>query len=200
VFCAGRDLADLKALQQADHEAVTRMYGYMQRTNEVVHDSPQPVICLVEKYAFGIATMLVSWSDIALAEEGAQLGYPEVQHGITPYGAIPTMLHTMNPKAMFDLLLTGRKIGAAEALRLGILSRVVPAERLAGELDAVLNDIFLGSAAAIRQSKQFVRECETLPYRQAIAAASGHHIRGVSRPEMREGVSAFLDKRKADWT
>jgi enoyl-CoA hydratase/carnithine racemase len=200
VFCAGRELRDVKALQGAGLDAAERMYGYMQKMNEVIYYSPHPVISVVEKYALGIATMLVTWSDIALAEDGAMFGYPEVHHGITPYGAVPTMLNTMNQKAMLDLLLTGRRIAAPEALRLGIVSRAVPADRLAGELDAVLQDIFRGSAAAIRRSKQFVRECETLTYRQGIAAATDKAILGVGMPEMRKGIAAFLDKQKAQWS
>ena len=197
VFCAGRELGDVKALQSAGIDDVARMYGYMQKMNEVIYYSPHPVISVIEKYAFGIATMLVSWSDIALAEEGAMLGYPEVHHGITPYGAVPTMLNTMNQKAMLDLLLTGRRISAAEALRLGILTRTVPADQLAAELDRVLEDIFRGSAGAIRRSKLFVRECETLTYQQGIVAATDKSIRGVGLPEMRKGIDAFLDKQKA---
>jgi enoyl-CoA hydratase/carnithine racemase len=197
VFCAGRELRDVKALQGGGSDDVTRMYGYMQKMNEVIYYSPHPVISVIEKYAFGIATMLVSWSDIALAEEGAMLGYPEVHHGITPYGAVPTMLNTMSQKAMLDLLLTGRRIGAAEALRLGILTRVVPADRLAKEVDGVLEDIFRGSAGAVRGSKQFVRECETLTYQQGIVAATDKSIQGIGLPEMREGIDAFLDQQKA---
>src|SRR5262249_25078073 len=153
------------------------------------------VISVIERYALGIATMLASWSDIALAEESALFGYPEVQHGITPYGAIPTMLNTMNQKAMLDLLITGRRVSAAEAQRMGIVSRVVPAGQLARELDGVLDDIFRGSAAAIRKSKQFVRECEALTYRQGIAIAADKHIAGIGMPEMREGVAAFVDRK-----
>lgn len=197
VYCAGRDLGDLKALQSAGADAVERMYGYMRRMNEAIYFSPLPVISVVERYALGIATMLVSWSDIALAEDGALLGYPEVQHGITPYGAIPTMLNTLNQKAMLDLLLTGRKLRAAEALRMGLVSRVVPADQLAKELDGTIADILRGSVAAIRKSKQFVRECETLTYPQGIAAAADKHIAGIGMPEMREGVAAFVDKQKA---
>ena len=59
VFCAGRELSDVKALQGADLDAVEKMYGYMQKMNEVIYYSPHPVISVVEKYAFGIATMLV---------------------------------------------------------------------------------------------------------------------------------------------
>lgn len=198
VFCAGRDLRDLSALQSQGPEAVARMYRYMERMNEAIYFSPRPVICVIEKYALGIATMLATWSDIALADEGAELGYPEVRHGITPYGAVPTMLNAMSQKAMLDLLLTGRRIGAPEAVRMGILTRAVPADRLQGELDQVLADILRGSAAAIRRSKQFVRDCETLSYRQGLAAATDKHILGIGAREVREGLAAFLDGRTAD--
>lgn len=200
VFCAGRELGDVKALQSAGPDAVKAMYDSMQKMNEVIYFSPHPVISVVEKYALGIATMLVSWSDIALADDGALFGYPEVQHGITPYGALPTMLNTMNQKAMMDLLLTGRKIRADEAVRLGIVTRAVAADRLMDELDKVLADLFRGSAVAIRRSKQFARECETMTYRQGIAAATDKAILGVGLPEMRQGVAAFLDKRNAQWS
>jgi enoyl-CoA hydratase/carnithine racemase len=186
VFCAGRELGDVRALQDADLDAVKRMYDYMQKMNEVIYYSPHPVISVIEKYAFGIATMLVSWTDLALAETGALLGYPEVQHGITPYGAVPTMLNTMSQKAMMDLLLTGR--------------RTVAADQLTGELDTVLQALFRGSAAAIRRSKQFARECEILTYPQGMAAATDKAILGVSLPEMRHGIAAFLAKRPATWS
>lgn len=200
VFSAGRDLNDLKKLQSAEPFAVKAMYEHMQRLNETIYYSPHPVIGVVEKYAFGIATMVVSWTDIALAEEGAQFGYPEVHHGITPYGAVPTMLNMMNQKAMMDLLLTGRKIRADEAMRLGIVTRSVPAGRLAAELEAVLENLFRGSAAAIRKSKQFVRECETLSYRQGIAVSTDKHILGIGMPELRRGLAAFVEKRGAEWS
>ena len=200
VFCAGRDLTDLKALQASDAAAIKAMYGHMQKMNEVIYYSPQPVISVIERYAFGIATMIATWTDIALAEDNAQLGYPEVHHGITPYGAVPTLLNSMNQKAMMDLLLTGRRIKAEEAVRLGILTRAVPAGRLDAELSDVLEHLSRGSTAAIRKSKQFVRDCETLTYQQGIKAATEKHIHGLANPETRAGLAAFADKRKASWS
>jgi enoyl-CoA hydratase/carnithine racemase len=199
VFCAGRQLRDVQALQSAGIDAVTEMYGYMQKMNEVIYYSPHPTILVAEKYAFGIATMLASWADITIANEDTQFGYPEVHHGITPYGAAPTMLNTMNQKGLMDLLLTGRRIGAVEAVRLGIITRAVPEARLLDELKEVLAALAKGSPAAIRKSKQFVRECETLSYQQGIAAATDKAILGVSMPETRQGISAFLDKKPAKW-
>jgi enoyl-CoA hydratase/carnithine racemase len=200
VFCAGRDLTDLKALQVSDAAAIKAMYGHMQKMNEVIYFAPQPVISVIERYAFGIATMIATWTDIALAEENAQLGYPEVHHGITPYGAVPTMLNSMHQKAMMDLLLTGRRIKAEEAVRLGILTRAVPADRLDAELNDVLEHLSRGSAAAIRKSKQFVRDCETLTYQQGISAATEKHIHGLANPETKAGLAAFAEKRKAGWS
>lgn len=198
VFCAGRELRDLKALQSAAPDEVATMYRYMQRMNEVIYHSPHPTISVVERYALGIATMIVTWTDIALAEEGALLGYPEVHHGITPYGAVPTMLNAMNQKAMLDLLLTGRRIDATEAVRLGIVTRAVPIDRLTEHLDSVLADLLRGSAVAIARTKQFVRQCETLTYQQGIEAATDMAIRGVSAPEMRQGLSTFLERRRTE--
>jgi enoyl-CoA hydratase/carnithine racemase len=172
------------------------MYDYMQRMNEAIYDAPQPVVSVVEKYALGIATMIVSWSDIALAEENALLGYPEVQHGITPYGAVPTMLSTMSRKAMMDLLLTGRRIDAREAMRLGIVTRAVRRDQLTDACEDVLESLLRGSAAAIRKSKRFVRQCENLSYRQGIEAATEQAIAGIATPELGEGLAAFLDRER----
>jgi enoyl-CoA hydratase/carnithine racemase len=194
VFCAGRELNDLKALQSAPRGEIAAMYGHMQRMNEVIYHAPQPTISVVERYALGIATMIVTWTDIALAEEGALLGYPEVHHGITPYGAVPTMLNAMSQKAMLDLLLTGRRIDATEAVRLGIVTSAVPAGRLSEQLEAVLTDLLRGSAEAITKTKQFVRRCETLTYQQGIEAPTDKAIGGVGAPAMREGVSSFLER------
>jgi enoyl-CoA hydratase/carnithine racemase len=196
VFCAGRDLRDLNALRSAEPDAIARMYDYMQRMNEAIYDAPQPVVSVVEKYALGIATMIVSWSDIALAEENALLGYPEVQHGITPYGAVPTMLSTMSRKAMMDLLLTGRRIDAREAMRLGIVTRAVRRDQLTDACEDVLESLLRGSAAAIRKSKRFVRQCENLSYRQGIEAATEQAIAGIATPELGEGLAAFLDRER----
>jgi enoyl-CoA hydratase/carnithine racemase len=194
VFCAGRDLTDLRELQSADDETVAAMYGHLQRMNEAIYFAPMPTISIVERYALGIGTMIATWTDITLAEEAARFGYPEVQHGITPYGAVPTMRNTMTQKGMLDLLLTGRRIDAREAVSLGIVTRAVPSDRLEEALETTLADLARGSAAAIRKSKAFVRACEGPAYRAALSAATTNAIASIRQPEMREGLAAFARK------
>ena len=104
----------------------------------------------------------------------------------------------MNQKAMLDLLLTGRRIDATEATRLGIVTRAVPAGSLSQHLDAVLADLLRGSAAAITRTKQFVRRCETLTYQQGIDAATDMAILGIGAPEMGQGLSTFLEGRRTE--
>jgi hypothetical protein len=76
----------------------------------------------------------------------------------------------------------------------------VPAGRLDAELNDVLEHLSRGSSAAIRKSKQFVRDCETLTYQQGINAATEKHIHGLANPETKAGLAAFAEKRKAGWS
>lgn len=198
VFCAGRDLADLAALQAAPPADVERMYDAMEEMNRAVYGCPHPVVAVVERYALGIATMMVSWADIAIAEDGAVLGYPEVRHGIVPYGAVPTMLNTMTRRGVADLLLTGRKVRAPEAVALGLLTRAVPPERLDAEVEQSLSDLLAGNSAALKRIKQFLRECEGLGYDEGIRAATRLAKAGTGNAETRRGLDAFVDGRRGE--
>jgi enoyl-CoA hydratase/carnithine racemase len=196
-FCAGRDLNDLAALQEAKPVEIDRMYDALETMNRAIRHCPHPTISVVERYALGIATMMVTWTDITIVEEDARLGYPEVRHGITPFGAVPTMLNAMPWKAVMDLLLTGRTIDGREALTLGIASRAVPAGKLDDALEAVLSDILAGSPAALAASKHFVRECETLSYSQGISTATAHAKRTTGGAEARARIGSFLNRDRA---
>ena len=197
VFCAGRDLNDLLALQSASQAEIARMYDLMELMNRAVLDCPLPVIAVVEGYALGIATMIVSWTDIAIGTETAVLGYPEVRHGIVPYGAVPTMLRWMPHKSVMDLLLSGRRIDGTEALRLGILSQAVPPDEVGARLDGTLDDILAGSRAAQIGIKRFARTCETLSYDAGIAAATRSAKAGTRRDSgAGAAMAAFLDRGK----
>jgi enoyl-CoA hydratase/carnithine racemase len=90
-------------------------------------------------------------------------------------------------------------VGAAEAMRLGLVSRCVPADRLQGEVDGVLADLARGSAEAIRRSKRFVRDCESYSYRGGIAAATVKAIENIGSADLAKGLAAFVDKKKPDW-
>lgn len=196
VFCAGRDLNDLLALQDASPGDIARMYDLMEEMHRGMVHCPLPVVAVAEGYALGIGAMLVTWADIALGAEECSFGYPEVRHGIVPYGAVPTMLRAMPHRAVMDLLLTGRRFGGAEAVRLGILSEVAPAAGIGDRLSGILAALLAGRREAQIGIKRFARTCEGLPHDAAVAAATRNAKRGTgNRSGATDGMAAFLQRR-----
>jgi enoyl-CoA hydratase/carnithine racemase len=196
VFCAGRDLKDLLALQSAAPGEIAAMYDRMEEMNRAIYTCPLPVMAVVEGHALGIATMLVSWTDIAIAADTASLGYPEVRHGIVPYGAVPTMMQTMPHRAVMELLLCGRKIDAAEAVRLGIVSRAVAAADLEQQVEATITELLAGDAIALTRIKQFARHCEGLSYDAGIGAATRMAKSATARSSGAGAkIAAFLERK-----
>lgn len=199
IFCAGRELRDLIALHRSPLDVVEATYQRLRKLNEAIYYSPKPTVCVIEKYAFGAGATIVSWCDLAIAEDGATMSYPEVHHGITPAPAVMAMLRGLTRKATMDLLLTGRRIGMAEALQLGLINRVVPVGQLEQELADVVQAIRRGSPAAIRRTKEFIWQCEDASHRSGMASAVDSISAGLLSPEASDGIGAFLEKRPPAW-
>ncbi|RDJ27817.1 enoyl-CoA hydratase/isomerase family protein [Bosea caraganae] len=195
-FCAGRDLNDLAALQTAPPEEVERMYDLIEGMNRAIYFCPKPVVSVVERVALGIGTMIAGWADIVIAEETAKLGFPEVRHGIAPYGAVPSLLKLMRPRDAADLLLSGRTFDAHEAMRLGLVSRAVPAARLEQELEETLTAILAGKPGALEETKRFLRHCEELGYEDGIALATKNAKAKTGNAELKDGLGAYAGRRK----
>lgn len=199
IFCAGRELRDLRALAQAPLDEITAAYERLRRLNEALYFCPKPTVAVVEKYAFGLGATMLSWCDIAIAAAGAQIAYPEVHHGITPSPAVMAMLRGLGRKATMDLLLTGRRVGTDEALRIGLVSRVVAPEALEQTLAETATALLRGSPSALQRTKAFVWHSEDAGHRAGMASAVDSISAGLASPEAREGIGAFLDKRQPGW-
>ena len=199
LFCAGRELRDLRALNEAPLDRIEAAYERLRRVNEVIYFCPKPTVCVIERYALGLGATLVSWCDMAIAESGAQLAYPEVHHGITPAPAVMALLRGTGRKATMDLLLTGRRIRMDEALSLGLVSRSVPPERLETVLRETLTALLRGSPEALRRTKEFIWHSEDAGHRAGMASAVASISVGLVSPQTRDGIGAFLDKREPSW-
>lgn len=199
LFCAGRELRDLRDLNQAPLDRIEATYERLRRVNELVYFCPKPTLAVIEKYAFGLGATLVSWCDMAIAEDTALIAYPEVHHGITPAPAVMALQRGVPRKAMMDILLTGRRIPMDEALAMGLVNRVVPRERLEAALDETLSALLRGSPSALRRTKEFIWHSEDSGHRAAIASAVGSISLGLSSTETRDGIAAFLERREPPW-
>jgi len=192
VFCAGRDLKDLGALQDAPPDEVSAMYDALEAMHWSVQNFPKPLIAAVERYALGIATMILAWTDISIAEENVKFGFPEVRKGVTPYGAIPTLRRVMPLRAMMDLILSGRMIDAREAYDYGLVSRVVTPGALEASVATAVDELLAGKPGALERIKRFALDSETLDQRSAVALATRLAKVGTGDPEAKSGIGGFL--------
>ena len=199
IFCAGRELRDLVALQASTIDVVEDTYQWLKRLNEAVYYCPKPTIAAIEKYAFGAGATVVSWCDIAIGEADAFIAYPEVHHGITPSPAVMALLRGLSRKNAMDLLMTGRRVHMDEAVTIGLVNRVVPKGALDAELARVTADLVRGSPEAQRRTKEFIWQCEDAGLRSGMESAVHSISVGLHSAEARDGIGAFLEKRLPKW-
>jgi enoyl-CoA hydratase/carnithine racemase len=133
-FCAGADLAEMKAL---DGEARASRSALTVALLDTPARVPKPVVAAVQGGAMGAGASLALSCDMVVMAEDARLAWPEAKHAMLPRLVAPVLLRHVGPKLGFDLLATGRALGAAEALSLGLTSRMVPAEALIEQACAV---------------------------------------------------------------
>jgi enoyl-CoA hydratase/carnithine racemase len=138
-FCAGNDIAEMPTLGPAEARALSRRW---QKIMDRFGRLPQVTIAAVRGYALGGGCMLAAAQDLRVAEASARFGLPEVTLGFNPSYGIARILDVVGGGPARDLLLTGRPADAAEALRMGLVTRVVPD----GELENATNELAAGIA------------------------------------------------------
>jgi methylglutaconyl-CoA hydratase len=200
-FSAGADLNWMKRAASYDEEqnrADARNLELMLRS---IDDCPKPVVAMVQGAAIGGGLGLVAACDIAIAGEAAQFATSEVQLGIVPAVIAPFVLRAIGPREARRWFLTAERFGAEEARRIGLVHEVVPGERLEARVNEIVGELLKGGPAAIASAKQLVRLVEMMPQGGSILAEATVGLIAERRasPEGREGISAFLEKRKPAW-
>jgi enoyl-CoA hydratase/carnithine racemase len=160
-FCAGADLTEFGT---APSPTIGRRIRFARDVWALLAGLPVPSVAALHGFAFGSGLEMALFCDLRLAAEGTQFGMPEVRLGLIPAaGGTQTLPRVAGLGAALDVLLTGRRFDAAEALRLGLVTRVVPADALAAEAAAVARELATLDARAVRAIRQAVREGGELP-------------------------------------
>src|SRR5579864_8379593 len=199
-FCAGMDLNELKSLTGKSHaenvEDSRRVAQFIRR----LYDFPKPTIAAVNGAAIAGGTGIATMCDFTLAVPEAKFGYTEVRIGFVPAIVSSILVWQVGHKIARDLLMTGRLFDAAEAYRFGLVNEVVAAERLlerARELAALLLE---NSPPSVRQTKKLINSFISRALDEQIAQAVEDNARIRTTADFREGITAFLEKRKPRWT
>jgi enoyl-CoA hydratase len=194
-FAAGADIAELAALDGAIAGQLKARAG--QRITQLIEALPVPVIAAVNGFALGGGCELAMACDIRIASENAKFGQPEVNLGISPgYGGSQRTTRLVGPGMALYLCLTGETIDAAEALRIGLVQRVVPLAGLLPEAKRIAQTIASKAPLAVTATKRAIREGAALPIGEGLALEALHFGTLIDTSDFREGTSAFLEKRK----
>ena len=197
-FSAGADLKERPGASQLDYWATERPGGFggiaLRETLDV------PVIARVNGHALGGGLEMALGCDLIIAAEDATFGLPEARVGRLPLDGGMTLLQRQVPfhQAM-GMLLTGRRISAAEALRIGLINEVVPRAELDSVVKRWVNDILSCAPLSVRAIKQVARRTAHLTAREAQAARLPAVIAALRSKDSEEGVRAFVEKRKPVW-
>ena len=194
-FAAGADIGELNALPDARAgEAQARKGQALTLALERLH---VPVIAAVNGFALGGGCELAMACDIRIASENAKFGQPEVNLGILPgYGGTQRTTRLLGEGMAMYLCLTGEMLDASEALRIGLVQRVVPLDQLPAEAQRIAGLIAAKAPLAIAATKRAIVEGASLPLSDALALEALLFGQAVTTEDFREGSRAFLDKRK----
>jgi enoyl-CoA hydratase/carnithine racemase len=188
-FCAGNDIAEMGSITPAEAEALaSRQALLMDRFSRL----PQVTIAAIDGYALGGGLMLAVAQDLRIASDRSRLGLPEVTLGFNPAYGIARLLDVLGGGHGRDLLLTGRSIHASEALRIGLVNRVVAAATLEASAQAWAAEIARSPRAGLAASKEIIRALRT--------GAPGEEPRAYgatlrTSPEARARIAEFVARR-----
>ena len=193
-FCAGADLTALEATLDAgidthieDARALGRVFGLMREMSK-------PIVAIVRGRALAGGAGLATACDIILAEESAQFGYPEVRIGFVPAMVMTMLRRAVGEKRAAELVLTGRLIGAAEAERIGLISRCVPTAAFPDEVAKTIEALVNSPRTAMGLTKRLLYRMDDLDFAQSIASGIATNVESRATDDFRSGVRRFLGR------
>jgi methylglutaconyl-CoA hydratase len=199
-FCSGLDLSALQAMHgksAAEHRLDAERIAKLYRT---LYELPIPTIAAVHGAAIAGGTGLAMICDFIVATPEAKFGFTEARIGFVPALVSAFLVLQIGDKRSRDLLLTGRLFDAKEAWRLGLVNEVVPPEELAQRVKALAETLIANSPMSLEATKRLMASQNKAWLNAAINAALEANAQARETADFREGVAAFLEKRKPVWT
>jgi isohexenylglutaconyl-CoA hydratase len=194
-FCAGGDIKEMRENTVPDSNHQTNLDTMLRTVNQ----SSQVVIAKVDGAALGGGLGLVCVSDIAIANDNAQFGLPEVRLGISPAFISPYVLQRIGLTRTRELMLTGRRFGSVEAMDYGLVHITCTAEDMNACVNSKLNEIRQCAPGAIAATKDLIFTVMENPPDETVEYRANLLNTLRSGEEAQEGMKAFIEKRPAGW-
>jgi methylglutaconyl-CoA hydratase len=199
-FCAGADLVEIRAMQNASvHE--NQANSHMLRDFFIkLYTFPKPTCAVVHGAALAGGCGLATCCDFVIATRDATFGYPEVKIGFIPAIVMVLLTHQIGERHARDLCLSGRSMDADEAHRVGLVSKVVVQADLDATVHALAEQLRANAPQAMATVKRMFWRLHGMSTEDGLVWASDMNAMARSTDECREGIAAFLEKRKPNWS
>lgn len=199
-FCAGADLNWMRSMADYTREQNLEDAGRLATMMRTVYECPKPTIARVQGDVYAGGTGLVAACDMAVSVDTAQYCLSEVKLGLIPATISPYVIRAMGARAAHRYFLTAERFDAAEALRIGFVHEVVPAEGLDAKVAELAQALVNAGPEAVRLCKKLVQDVAGQAITPALVQMTVDGIADVRvSAEGREGLQSFLQKRKPNW-
>jgi enoyl-CoA hydratase len=196
VFSAGGDLSQMAGAAAVDSPAPP---ASLVDLLSAMHELGKPIIAMVNGHALAGGLGLMVACDLVVASDQATFGTTEIRVGLWPMMISAELARSIGRKHALELMLTGKRIGAAEALAMGLVNRVVPADALEAETMALAGELAELSPATIALGLRAFYRSQDMALPDALRFLEGELGRVLALEDAREGLAAFLGKRKPVW-
>ena len=196
VFSTGIDVSEFHGKTPSEYHGWLTLMDQMHFT---IASMAKPVIAMVHGYAVANGAGLMAATDFAIVAEGTQIGTTAINVGLLCTGPIIPMSYSLGKKKTLEMLLSGDMIDAKEAERLGLINKVVPADKLEEETFAFAKKLITKSPLAIQIGKDFYYQMIDMSFRQRFVLNSEIMTRLCTTEDALEGINAFIEKRKPLW-
>lgn len=201
-FCAGHDLKEITRARESADSGRAYFQNLMVNCAAVMQSivtSPRPVIAEIAGVATAAGCQLVASCDLAFAAPGARFATPGVNIGLFCSTPMVALSRNVANKAAMEMLLTGDMIGADEAMRIGLINRVIDDAELTGYTMAMAEKIAGKSSMTLATGKQAFYAQREMPLADAYAYASEVMVDNMLKLDAMEGIGAFIEKRAPNW-
>jgi enoyl-CoA hydratase/carnithine racemase len=197
-FCAGADLSGMAA--GASYLDLHEGRGQMAELFGDLWSLGKPTVARVRGYALAGGFGLALACDIVVCSDDSQFGTPEIDVGLWPYMITVPLMRSMAPKKVLELMLTGRRVAADEAERIGFVNRVVSAEQLDAAVDELTANLAAKPPGIVKLGRDSFYAVWDLAAREALALLHPMLTITTGTEDSREGIAAFAEKRTPRWT
>jgi len=199
-FCAGADLNWMKRMAGYTREENLADAAALARMLEVIYHCPKPTVARVQGDVYAGGMGLVAACDMAVSVDGAQYCLSEVKLGLIPATISPYVIRAMGARAAHRYFLTAERFGAAEALRLGFVHEVVPADGLDAAVGTLTQALVAAGPEAMKACKKLLHDVAGQEITAGLVQRTVEAIADIrASDEGKEGIQSFLGKRKPQW-